>query len=121
MLYLTKHHALKTCGAVEVNVHALFTSVDGFETLASRSGRFIPRKQSPVLVGKYFFIIKKIVGYCRKTASKTTYECSLSCLKKQSYEIARHVTIHSSISLNNIRCGLGCDFVSKLHVGEEEV
>jgi hypothetical protein len=42
-LYLTKYHAMKTYGRVEVKLHAFLTSApDGGEWSASRPGRFIP-------------------------------------------------------------------------------
>jgi hypothetical protein len=39
--YVIKHHAMKTCGGVKVQLHALLTSaLDGGEWSASSSGRF---------------------------------------------------------------------------------
>jgi len=42
-LCLTKHHAMKTYGGVELQIHAFITSaLDGGEWSASRPGRFTP-------------------------------------------------------------------------------
>jgi hypothetical protein len=47
-LCLTKHYAMKTYGGADVQIHVFLTSVlVGGEWLASRPGRFNPRKEPP--------------------------------------------------------------------------
>jgi hypothetical protein len=47
-LYLTKHHATKTYGGVEVQFHVFLTSaLGGGEWLASRPGRFTSGERVP--------------------------------------------------------------------------
>jgi hypothetical protein len=47
-LYLTKHHAIKTYGGVEVYLHSFLTEIlDGGDLSASRPGRFTPMVKSP--------------------------------------------------------------------------
>jgi hypothetical protein len=42
-LHVTKHHAIKTYGGVEVQLHAfLISALDGDDWSAPRSGRFTP-------------------------------------------------------------------------------
>jgi hypothetical protein len=46
--YRIKHHALKTCGVVDVTIYVFLTSaLVGAELTASRPGRFTPRGKSP--------------------------------------------------------------------------
>jgi len=48
LLYLTKYHAMKTYGEVEMQFHAFLTSeLDGGEWSASRPGRFIRGGKGP--------------------------------------------------------------------------
>jgi hypothetical protein len=49
VLYLTKHHAIKTYGEVELQLHAFLASVlDEGEWSATRTGRFTPGLRAPV-------------------------------------------------------------------------
>jgi hypothetical protein len=46
-LYLTDHHPKKMDGGVEIHLHTFLTStLDRWEWLASRSGRFIPEDRT---------------------------------------------------------------------------
>jgi len=52
ILDITNHHAMKTYGGVEVQLHAFVTSeLDGGEWSASRFGRFTPRIKLLVPIG----------------------------------------------------------------------
>jgi hypothetical protein len=47
-LWLTKYHAMKTYGGMEIQMHVFLTStLDGGEWLDSRPGRFTPEETAP--------------------------------------------------------------------------